>query len=96
MADERKEQVDLSARVRRYANAFNIGFNAFEVVLEFGQQLSEDEDAAMHTRIITHPIYAKALYESLGESLLRYGREFGWSDEAALSKSESDTADDHP
>lgn len=90
MADERNEQVDLSTRVRSYANAFNIGYNAFEVVLEFGQQLSEEEDAAMHTRIITHPIYARALYESLGDSLLRYEREFGWSDDALRNESAPD------
>lgn len=87
MADERIEQADLSARVRRYANAFNIGHNAFEFVLEFGQQLSEEEDATMHTRIITHPIYAKALYESLGDALSRYGREFGWSGETTCDTS---------
>lgn len=90
MADERKEQADLSARISRYANAFNIGHNAFEFVLEFGQQLSEEEDAAMHTRIVTHPIYARALYASLGDSLLRYESEFGWSGQALPDESATD------
>lgn len=79
MADEYNEQSDLSAHISRYANAFYIGHNAFEFVLVFGQQLSEGEDATMHTRIVTHPIYARALHASLGVSLLRYENEFGWS-----------------
>lgn len=90
MADERKEQADLSVRISRYANAFNIGHNAFEFVLEFGQQLSEEEDAAMHTRIVTHPIYARALHASLGDSLLRYENEFGWSGRAPSDDSATD------
>lgn len=96
MADERKEQADLSARISRYANAFNIGHNAFEFVLEFGQQLSEEEDAAMHTRIVTHPTYAKALYASLGDSLLRYESEFGWSGRALPDERAPDTPEKSP
>ena len=90
MADERKEQADLPARISRYANAFNIGHNAFEFVMEFGQQLSEEEEVPMHTRIVTHPIYAKALYASLGDSLLRYENEFGWSGQALPDENATD------
>jgi hypothetical protein len=96
MADERKEQPDLSARISRYANAFNIGHNAFEFVLEFGQQLSEEEEVAMHTRIVTHPIYARALHASLGDSLLRYESEFGWCGHALPDESAMEPPERRP
>ncbi|HWQ68346.1 MAG TPA: DUF3467 domain-containing protein [Patescibacteria group bacterium] len=61
----------------RYANYFKVGHNAFEFVLDCGQLYSEGEEAQLHTRIITSPIYAKALFETLRESIDRYEQTFG-------------------
>ncbi len=61
----------------RYANYFTIGHNAFEFLLDFGQFYREDKEAQLHTRIITSPIYAKALFELLRESIDRYEQTFG-------------------
>jgi hypothetical protein len=60
----------------RYANYFKIGHSSLEVVLDFGQCYPEEE-AQFHTRIITTPSRAKALLETLQESLARYEQDFG-------------------
>jgi hypothetical protein len=61
----------------RYANYFKVGYNAFEFVLYFGQYYTEDEGAQLHTRIVTGPIYAKALLEFLQDCIDKYEFEFG-------------------
>ena len=61
----------------RYANAFQVGHNTFEFVLDFGQVFPGDDEGRFHTRIITVPVYAKALLETLRESIDRYEHTFG-------------------
>ena len=61
----------------RYANYFKVGHNAFEFVLDAGQLYDDGETAQPHTRIISSPIYAKALLETLRESIERYEQTFG-------------------
>jgi hypothetical protein len=61
----------------RYANYFQIGHNCCEFLLDFGQQYDGDEQAALHTRIITGPAYAKELLETLKEAVRAYEEEFG-------------------
>ncbi len=61
----------------RYANYFKVGHNAFEFLLDFGQLYPEGKEVQLHTRIITSPIYAKALFETLRESIDRYEQFFG-------------------
>ena len=61
----------------KYANYFKVGHNAFEFVLDAGQLYPESEEAELCTRIITSPIYAKALLETLRESIERYEQTFG-------------------
>jgi hypothetical protein len=61
----------------RYANYFKAGYNAFEFLLDFGQCYAEDEEAQLHTRIITSPIYAKTLLEFLRECIDQYEHDFG-------------------
>lgn len=61
----------------RYANRFKIGHNAFEFVFDFGQCYEEDKEEQFHTRIITSPIYAKALLETLRVSIQQHEKTFG-------------------
>ena len=61
----------------RYANFFNVGHNAFEVVLEFGQCYEGDAQPQVHTRIVTGPAYARTLLEVLGSCLQQIESEFG-------------------
>jgi hypothetical protein len=56
----------------RYANYFQIGFNAQEFVIDFGQQYVPDAER-IHTRIVTSPSSAQTLAELLTQTLQRYG-----------------------
>jgi hypothetical protein len=56
----------------RYTNCLNSGFNAFEFVLDFGQCFPGAGEPQWHTRVITSPAYAKALFETMWESLAQY------------------------
>ena len=56
----------------RYANYFEVGHNAVEFIVDFGQLYDESLDAKIHTRIVTSPLYAKALIEVLQESLSQF------------------------
>ena len=77
MTEERGDFRDPGHLEGRYANAFKVGYNAFEFLLDFGQFYPESERAQLHTRIITSPVYAKALWETLRESIEQYERSFG-------------------
>jgi hypothetical protein len=48
----------------------------FEFIIDCGQFYSENEEAQLHTRIITSPAYAKALLETLQESIDQYQQSF--------------------
>lgn len=61
----------------RYANYFKIGQNAYEFVLDFGQLYQQNGDENFHTRIITSPVYVKALIENLLESVNNHEQEHG-------------------
>jgi hypothetical protein len=66
----------------KYANLFHVGYNAFEVVVEFGQQYAgepgEEEvlPSQMHTRVVTAPVYAREFQELLRSALEDYERKF--------------------
>lgn len=65
----------------KYANHFHVGHNAFEVVLDFGQQYSPGEGGEgrhprMHTRVVTTPVYARELQQLLESALDDYERKF--------------------
>jgi len=61
----------------RYANHFEIGHNAFEFLLDFGEGYAENNKARLHTRIVTAPTYANVLLELLRGSIDHYQRTFG-------------------
>jgi len=60
----------------RYANFFEVGYNAFEVLLEFGQSYA-NEKARLHTRVVMSPSYAKELLRVLTVSVQDYEKDFG-------------------
>lgn len=60
----------------RYANCFQIGQNAQEFVLEFGQAYEEDERTHFYVRIVTSPYYAKQLLRTLQQAIDQHEREF--------------------
>lgn len=74
----------------RYANYFEIGHNAFEFLVDFGQLYFEEPEAQMHTRVVTSPIFAKKLAETLNRALCQYEQAHGpLPDEAREAESEA-------
>lgn len=74
----------MSPRVCRIAttskgsvNYSEVGHNALEFLLGFGQLHSHDQEAQFHTRIITVPIYAKALLGLLRDTNHQDEQTFG-------------------
>ena len=63
--------------VARYANYFQIGQNAAEFVIQFGQFYADDAEPLLHTRIITSPAYAKTLIGLLQEAMDKHEEQFG-------------------
>jgi hypothetical protein len=61
-----------------YANHFEVGFNAFEFLLHFGQDYDGTDGLAIaHTRIVTAPAYAKVFRGLLDRSIVEYEATFG-------------------
>ncbi len=61
----------------RYANYFAVGYNACEIIFDFGQLYNENDQAELCSRFITNPIYAKAFLRTLKETVDQYETEFG-------------------
>ena len=61
----------------KFANYFKVGYNAFEFVIDYGQYFPDTEDTAFHTRIITNPLAAINLMETLRDSLVQYEEIYG-------------------
>lgn len=66
-----------SPREGRYANYLKVGHNAVGFVLDFGQLYSENARIAYHIRIVTGPVFAKALLMTLKESTNQYEITYG-------------------
>ena len=60
----------------KYANYFEVGHNAFEFVLDFGQHYAENEEAELCIRIVTSPAYARVLQKVLTESIEQYEKNY--------------------
>ncbi len=73
----------------RYANYFEIGHNAFEFLMDFGQCYQESNNAQIHTRIITGPGYAKALSKTLREAIDAYEKVYGPIDKDCVYPNEN-------
>lgn len=77
-SEERKNRQSAkasSSKEGRYANFFQVGQNAFEFLIEFGQQHGE-----IHTRIYVSPRYARILSDLLLKALQQYELEFKRND----------------
>jgi hypothetical protein len=72
----------ISAPQARYTNYFEVGHNALEFIVDFGQYHPEATVAQCHTRIVTGPVYAKLLARLLAESIRHHETEHGTIAEA--------------
>ncbi len=78
MDRKRKAARDRSRPTGQYANYFEVGHNAFEFIIDFGQVYAgESKEGQLHTRIVTAPVYANTLLKILQGSIDRYEETFG-------------------
>jgi hypothetical protein len=61
----------------RYANYFEIGHNAFEFLMDFGQLYDDEPQSRMHSRIVVSPFYARGLLEILSQAVRQYEQSYG-------------------
>jgi hypothetical protein len=60
-----------------YANYLQVGYNAVEFVLVFGEYRRAESVPRFHAEIVTSPIYAKAFLQLLEASVRKYEAEYG-------------------
>jgi hypothetical protein len=77
MSNEHRGSLGTSLPHVRYSNYFEVGHNAFEFLLDFGQLYPGDEKATMQVRIVMNPLHAKELTKLLGESVRQYEEAHG-------------------
>ncbi len=67
----------------RYANYFEVGHNAYEFIVDFGQYQPQGESVQMQTRMVTGPVFAKLLARLLSQAVEQFESEHGVIEEAA-------------
>ena len=88
-----KESREKTVEIRGvYANYFQVGQNAFEFLLDFGQLYcqEENEEASIHSRVITSPAHAKMLLATLWEAIKRHEQIFGPIKDGLVSEEENE------
>lgn len=71
------------APLARYSNYFEVGHNAYEFLIDFGQFQPEVEGVVLHTRIAVGPTHAKLLAATLGKAVAQHEAEHGTIPDAA-------------
>ncbi|HLJ46318.1 MAG TPA: DUF3467 domain-containing protein [Bryobacteraceae bacterium] len=66
----------------QYANCLNVGYNAIEFVLDFGQYYPGEDAPQVALRIVTSPAYAKRFSAVLERALEDYVASHGSVPEA--------------
>lgn len=61
----------------RYANYFEVGHNAYEFILDFGQYQPDTTKIQAQTRVVTGPVFAKILSNMLSQAILQFEEEHG-------------------
>ena len=71
--DPPRRRVPLAA----YANYFEVGHNAFEFLIDFGQFQPDAGEVTLHSRMATGPVHAKLLAQLLADAIARFEAENG-------------------
>jgi hypothetical protein len=61
----------------QYSNYFEVGQNAFEFLIDFGQFSSASNAVHFHTRVATAPAFAKLLLVTLESAIEKHEAEHG-------------------
>jgi hypothetical protein len=73
----RKPRRRTRAPLARYSNYFEVGHNAYEFLIDFGQYQPEVSEVVLHTRIVAGPTLMKLLYDMVRDAICRYENENG-------------------
>src|SRR5262245_10701105 len=65
------------APLASYTNYFEVGHNAYEFLIDFGQYRPEIGEVALHTRIALGPTHAKLLATTLAAAVDNHEADFG-------------------
>lgn len=65
------------APLARYSNYFEVGHNAYEFLIDFGQYQPEVADVVLHTRIVVGPVLAKLLHDLVHDAISKHEAENG-------------------
>jgi Protein of unknown function (DUF3467) len=60
-----------------YTNYFEVVYNAFEFLIDFGQFDPDIETVTIHSRMATGPAHAKLLAQMLADAIARFEAEHG-------------------
>jgi hypothetical protein len=66
-----------AAPEHRYCNAFRIGYNRAEFVIEFSQAYEDQAASENPIRVVTAPAYAKALGAMIQQTVAEYEAKHG-------------------
>jgi hypothetical protein len=77
MSRERSSWRGQHKPLARYANYFEVGHNAYEFLIDFGQFQPETSDVLLHTRMALGPAHAKLLDQILHDAVAKYEDEHG-------------------
>jgi hypothetical protein len=77
MADERPHHCSSLVPLATYANYCEVGHNAFEFLIDYGQFRPEAGAVQIHSRIVAGPVQAKLFARLLGEAVGRYEAQHG-------------------
>jgi hypothetical protein len=65
------------APLARYSNYFEVGHNAYEFLIDFGQYQPEVSEVVLHTRIVAGPTLMKFLHDMVRDAISKYEAENG-------------------
>ena len=65
------------APLARYSNYFEVGHNAYEFLIDFGQYQPEVAEVVLHTRIVAGPTLMKLLHDMVRDAISKYEAENG-------------------
>ena len=75
--NSRKPRRRTRAPLARYSNYFEVGHNAYEFLIDFGQYQPEVSEVVLHTRIVAGPTLMKLLHDMVSDAICRYESENG-------------------
>lgn len=77
MNESSRKPKRVRAPLARYSNYFEVGHNAYEFLIDFGQYQPEVSEVVLHTRIVAGPTLMKLLHDMVRDAITKYEAENG-------------------